>query len=137
MELNIPVAIEQVSNGYVIRPLTQAGKSDLFRDDAVIAPTLRDLLRTLADHFRFACCPQCDRPAGRQYRSSVSSIARNQRVMVCLDCHLIAPEGWAGDWLQLPAFTERQITPEEWDKLETRLQAMYEEQFRMGSKAQQ
>ncbi len=119
MDLNCPVSIEQVANGYVVRPLNESRESAL-TGRARLCPDLLLLKEWLLNHFRTTSCPQCGSVASRsEWMLFVDGVV----VLRCSKCRMATVEG-SEEWLSMKSEDGSMMTREENDSVDSRLREM-------------
>jgi predicted RNA-binding Zn-ribbon protein involved in translation (DUF1610 family) len=96
MDLNCPVSIEQVANGYVVRPLSESREAALTHR-ARLCPDLPSLKEWLLGHFRTTCCPQCGSVA---VRDQFALWMTDTIILRCQKCQLATAEG-CEEWISI------------------------------------
>src|SRR5208282_4341286 len=92
MEPNIPISIEQVHGGYIVRSLYDARGETIDRDNTRVIAEHEDLVEFLAVHFGQSECPLCGIPCQR--RSEFPwNCAGSPPLVVCPKCRLVNIEG--------------------------------------------
>lgn len=109
IELNSPISIEQVENGYVIRSLSAARENSLPRESSRSVADLGELLKWVSSHFATTTCPKCRRVMRRSPYYGVSFMSGDARGLKCDRCQLFTFEGLT-NWVDLPH--GEMITPE-------------------------
>src|SRR5208282_1828542 len=86
MEPNIPISIEQVHGGYIVRSLYDARTETIGRDNTRVIAEHEDLVEFLAVHFGQSECPLCGIPCQRRSEFPWP-------LLVCPKCRLVNIEG--------------------------------------------
>lgn len=92
---NIAITIEEVDNGYVVRPLSRADKATL-PSNTIVATTLDDLAEFVVAHFKSRVCPICNQKALRsEHMLLCASVYR------CPKCYRVTVDD-ADEWIESP-----------------------------------